>query len=273
LAVPVNEVYNNVHSYSGFPLILATYFFSFQIFCDFAGYSIIAIGSARVMGYDLMHNFNRPFSARSISDFWNRWHISLTTWFRDYVFYSLTLTGKTQSTARLYFTIFFVFLVSGLWHGANWTFVIWGALHGFYLLFAMWTRSWRQRLSKISHLSKYPVLDKIVDILVTYHLVFVAWVFFRANSVGDAFYILTHLFSGFEFNLNAINGFSSSAALLAIFLLGVMELIQWIQSQEKVQNWFYMGPIWVRWPAYYAILFAITTLGVFGGQQFIYFQF
>ncbi|MGZ5286161.1 MAG: MBOAT family O-acyltransferase, partial [Flavisolibacter sp.] len=138
-----DPVFNDPHAYSPMVIVLAAIFFSFQIFCDFSGYSDIALGSARVMGFKLMKNFDRPYQARSISEFWKRWHISLSTWFRDYLY--ISLGGNRVSIPRWYFNLFFVFLVSGFWHGANWTFVIWGALHGFYLVFAIISEKARDR--------------------------------------------------------------------------------------------------------------------------------
>ena len=132
LANIVNIVYETPNAYSGTPLILATVFFAFQIYCDFSGYTDIARGSAQIMGFKLMLNFNRPYNSKSIPEFWRRWHISLSTWFRDYVY--ISLGGNRVSHIRFYFNLMFVFLLSGLWHGANWTFVAWGALHGFYMV-------------------------------------------------------------------------------------------------------------------------------------------
>lgn len=142
LAVFVNQVYDNPQNYEGISMVIATVFFAFQIYCDFSGYSDIAIGSAQVMGFKLMQNFNRPYFSKSISEFWKRWHISLSTWFRDYLY--IPLGGNRVGIPRWYFNLFFTFMVSGLWHGANWTFVIWGALHGTYLIIGILTRNFRE---------------------------------------------------------------------------------------------------------------------------------
>ncbi|OFY92284.1 MAG: alginate O-acetyltransferase, partial [Bacteroidetes bacterium RIFOXYB2_FULL_35_7] len=136
LSLYVNQVYNNPDQYSGFPVLLATYLFAFQIFCDFSGYSDIAIGSAKIMGFKLMDNFNTPYFAKTIKEFWKRWHISLSTWFRDYLY--ISLGGNRVIKWKMQFNLFIVFMISGLWHGANWTFVLWGSLHGFYIISAIW---------------------------------------------------------------------------------------------------------------------------------------
>ena len=192
LAILVNQVYNNADEYEGFPLILATYFFAFQIYCDFSGYSDIAIGAAQVMGFDLMENFRRPYHAKSISEFWKRWHISLSTWFRDYVY--IPLGGNSTVKWRWYFNLFITFLVSGLWHGADWTFVIWGAIHGFYLISAIWTNGIVNKVYNFIGLKKGSNGRKLIDVIWTFHLVLFAWIFFRANSFSDAIYILENFF-------------------------------------------------------------------------------
>ncbi|MGE0267465.1 MAG: MBOAT family protein [Candidatus Omnitrophota bacterium] len=157
-AVLVNQIYNNPHDFKGLPLILATYLFAFQIYCDFSGYSDIAIGSARVMGIRLMKNFDLPYFSQSIAEFWRRWHISLSTWFRDYMY--IPLGGNRLGKIRWYCNLLIIFLVSGLWHGARWTFIIWGALHGLYLVFSLVLQPYRQRLTKMFSLNKHPLIHK-----------------------------------------------------------------------------------------------------------------
>jgi alginate O-acetyltransferase complex protein AlgI len=145
LASLVNEVYSNPTNYTSLPLIITTFFFTIQIYCDFSGYSDIAIGAAKTMGFDLMKNFNRPYAAQTISDFWNRWHISLSSWFKDYLY--IPLGGNRVKIPRLYFNLMIVFIISGFWHGANWTFIIWGTIHGFYLIVALLTKEFREKIS------------------------------------------------------------------------------------------------------------------------------
>src|SRR6266550_979853 len=168
LADYANPVYNSPYNYGGLTFVVATIFFALQIYCDFAGYSHIAIGAAEVMGFKLMRNFNRPYLSRSISEFWSRWHISLSSWFRDYVY--IPLGGNRAAMPRWYYNLFVTFLLSGLWHGANWTFVIWGALNGFYLISSLATRTVRERIASMTGLMRYPPVHAVVRVLVTFAL-------------------------------------------------------------------------------------------------------
>ena len=186
LAIFVNQVYGDPSAYSGSTLLLATYFFAFQIYCDFSGYSDIAIGAARVLGYDLMQNFRLPYLARSFAGFWRRWHISLSTWFRDYLY--VPLGGNRVGIHRWVFNIILVFTVSGLWHGAAWTFVFWGLLHGGFYLAERLIAPHGAKLVHTLRLPGGPV--KLFRILLTFHLVLLAWVFFRAQSMEDAVLIV-----------------------------------------------------------------------------------
>ena len=283
LASFANVVYNDVHSYSGISLVLATVFFAFQIYCDFSGYSDIALGSAKVMGYDLMLNFDRPYFSKSISEFWKRWHISLSTWFRDYLY--ISLGGNRVSAPRRYFNLFFTFLISGLWHGANWTYIIWGALNGFYLIVEM---AWQNSLTSFrkgfkSNFGQFGVNFALV--LVTFGMTCFAWIFFRANTVADAFYIVRHLFEGFsQLPQNLTNApFVKTKILLGKdkyeFILawaGIAFLIftHYLQRKESGRGILNRQNTFVRWTFYFAIVFAILFFGAFNeSQQFIYFQF
>lgn len=281
LAVLVNQVYNNAENYTGIPLLLATYFFAFQIYCDFSGYSDIAIGAAQVMGFKLMDNFNRPYYSKSISEFWKRWHISLSTWFKDYLY--IPLGGNRVVKWRWYMNLFLTFLISGLWHGANWTFVIWGAIHGFYLIFAIWTRNSVKKIYQFLGLQKGTRKRKIVDVFITFHLVLFAWVFFRANSFNDAIYILTNLFplnlNEFISLLNSTGatqttlGLTKSGILLALLSIGFMEIIHLMQRHKNMRSFLSNKPIYIRWSIYSALLIIIISFGEFSLQEFIYFQF
>ncbi len=192
LAEYVNMVYNNATDYGGLQNIIATFFFSFQIYCDFSGYSDIAIGGALIMGYRLMTNFRRPYFATSIRDFWQRWHISLSSWFRDYVY--ISLGGNRVVKWRWYYNLFITFLVSGLWHGAEWTFVIWGALHGLYMVFAIWSAKLREKANGFMGISNNQRLYQFTQIIVTFVLVYFSWIFFRANNTHDALLIIGNTF-------------------------------------------------------------------------------
>ncbi len=279
LAIFVNAVYNHPQSYEGLPLLMATVFFAIQIFCDFSGYSDIAIGAAQTMGFKLMTNFNRPYYAKSIDEFWRRWHISLSTWFKDYFY--IPLGGSRVSDGRWRFNIFMTFMVSGLWHGANWTFVIWGALHGIYIITASLTAKLRKRVLNFTGLLKYPFVIKIANIVWTFILVDFAWIFFRANSVSDAFYVIANCLN-FGGQLESAGAMAASLAgidltplaLVSVFIsVLLMEAVHLTERSGSVRSLFNKKPVWFRWSVYYILLFWIIILGVFGQNQFIYFQF
>nr|WP_303310788.1 MBOAT family O-acyltransferase [Hymenobacter sp. BT730] len=278
LAIFVNQIYDHPQLAQGLPLIVATIFFAIQIYCDFSGYSDIAIGSARVMGFRLMTNFNRPYFARTISEFWKRWHISLSTWFRDYLY--ISVGGNRVSLPRRYFNLFLVFLVSGFWHGANWTFLIWGALHGFYQVFGILTRDFRHKLTSLLHLPAR--LDKGVDVLITCSLVTFAWIFFRASSFADAWYIITHMLEpshaverGVDYyGLSAVKAFyTRSEWVYMIVGVGTLFTVETMQRRFDINEVLVRQPVALRWASYFAIVMAIVFCGAFEKVQFIYFQF
>jgi len=265
LALYVDAVYNNPHQHSGASIIMATIFFSFQIYCDFSAYSDIALGSAKVMGITLMKNFNRPYFARNIQEFWSRWHISLSTWFRDYLY--IPLGGNRVSKVKWYRNIFIVFLISGLWHGANWTYIIWGGLHGVYQVVESIGKA---RLKPIKNEGLRRV-SNFFKIIANFVLVGIAWVFFRANTVNDAFYMIKSMFilkpgKLFLGEPPTIIGY----ALLAVFLLLAIEIGQEYFTGIKVVN--NSRPA-IRYAGYFFLIICILLIGVLNGGQFIYFQF
>lgn len=221
LSIYVAAAYNNQMSHSGLTLFVATLFFSVQIYCDFSGYSDIAIGCAKIMGYDLMENFRRPYLSASVREFWRRWHISLSSWFKDYLY--IPLGGNRVIMWRWHYNIFVVFLLSGLWHGANWTFVIWGALHGFYLIFSLWSKDYREKIAAYINLTQRPVLHRNLKIVTTFSLLIFSWIFFRANSINDAFDIINKILT-FRGPLFMASNLVSSA--FAFCFLMVVELKQ-----------------------------------------------
>lgn len=271
LAVYVDQVYNSPEPYGGGAVALATYFFAFQIYADFSGYSDIAIGSAQVMGYRLMTNFNRPYFADSIGDFWRRWHISLSTWFRDYVY--IPLGGNRTTRRRWVINIMAVFLLSGLWHGANWTFVIWGGLHGLYLLVGEWTAALREKAAQALGLANAHLFRKLVQILITFHLVWLGWVFFRANCVGDAFRHLRAIATAASaWNWGPLH-MKPQDLYAALGVIGFLIVIQVFQRDRRFDRFLYDAPTWIRWSLLYTLLLGILVLGKFTKQEFIYFQF
>lgn len=281
LALMVNQVYNNPSDFEGISLIIATVFFAFQIYCDFSGYSDIAIGAAQVMGFQLMENFRRPYFSKTISEFWGRWHISLSTWFRDYLY--IPLGGNRVLKWRWYYNLFITFLISGLWHGANWTFVVWGALHGMYLVFAIITAKQRNALAQRLGLTDNPALYKWVQVLTVFVLVCFSWIFFRANTIGDAFYIIRNSFAGIGnmskifagADLNHILFMDQGLKVFSVSVISVlvMETVHLFERNGSASRLITSRPAWVRWSFYYAAIIAVLLFGQFGLQEFIYFQF
>ena len=265
LAIYVNTTYNHTGQHSGASLLLATIFFSFQIYCDFSAYSDIAIGTAKVMGFQLMDNFKRPYFAQTMAEFWKRWHISLSTWFKDYVY--IPLGGNRVSASRWYMNLMVVFLLSGLWHGANWTYIIWGVLNGIYLVVEILTKKTQLNFLSIQLPQK---LIRGCKILLVFVLSSFAWIFFRANTVSDALVIIKKIAS-FKGPLFYENPSMLIYSFASIFLLLLVEM-----KQE-----FYTGSFsfmhhksWVVRNVTYAVLIiTILLMGVFDGGQFIYFQF
>ncbi len=282
-----DPVFNHPRDHTPLALLLTAVFFSFQIFCDFSGYSDIALGSARVMGFRLMTNFDKPYQSRDVSEFWKRWHISLSTWFRDYLY--ISLGGNRVSIPRWYFNLFFVFLVSGFWHGANWTFIAWGALHGFYLVFAIFSHKARKRMNEASGITRIPWLYTLFQVLVTYSLVTFAWIFFRANTLKDALYIggkmpsalvalgklvvPGHLSPAYIRNSLGNIPVYQSDLVLSFVLIFFLEMVHLVQRKRSIIAMVKQKPLAVRWGLYYLLLIAIIFFGVYENRQFIYFQF
>ncbi len=267
LAILVNHVYNQPHEYSGLPLILATYCFAYQIYCDFSGYSDIAIGAARVMGINLMKNFNSPYAASSIQDFWHRWHISLSTWFRDYLY--IPLGGSKGSLFLRLRNIVIVFFVSGLWHGANWTFAEWGLLHGLFFIVYMF---WRKNASSAANFLP-KVVQHSLGLFITFNAVCFAWIFFRANSIADAHWIVGHLFPLDNAGKLGDLGLTGGEILVTIVAIMILEFVQFMERNKGGVAYFEKQKLTTRWICYYTLLFIIIVLGEFGGARFIYFQF
>lgn len=285
LSLIVNQVYASPHDYTGIILIIATIAFAFQIYCDFSGYSDIAIGAARVMGIRLTENFNYPYISASIPEFWRRWHMSLYSWFRDYIY--IPLGGNRVSNISRYRNIFIVFTLSGLWHGAQWTYVLWGFLHGLYMVTSAILK---ERIATFRNIFKTQVLSflyHISCIIMTFSLVCVAWVFFRANTLTDACFILMHEFidlgkmllaiatnnslslNKLIFGQGASLGLGSGDFLIVLISLNAMGAYEWLQATRKIT----MFPIIIRYAIYIVFVLAILNLGITKKVPFIYFQF
>jgi alginate O-acetyltransferase complex protein AlgI len=276
LAFVVDHVYNNPQMHNSFSLIIATLFFSYQIFCDYSGYSDMAIGAARIIGFILMTNFNNPYQSKSVHEFWKRWHISLSSWFKDYLY--ISLGGNRVTIPRWYLNLFIVFLISGLWHGANWTFIIWGALHGFYLVFALITKNFREKINKVLHFDRIPLLS----VLTTFVFVTFAWIFFRANNVNTAFFIVEKIFTGLPGIYNKLLnhqsvfeplGLTKVDIVLSVLLIGFLEILNYCQTKWNISKMIHKYPKTLRWSIYYLLAIMILILGVFNQSSFIYFQF
>lgn len=263
LAIYVDAIYNNPEHHSGISSLVATIFFTFQIYCDFSGYSTIAIGAAKVLDIQLMENFRRPYLARSVKEFWSRWHISLSTWFRDYLY--IPLGGNRVKMPTYIRNILIVFMISGIWHGASWTFVIWGLLHGIYQVSEVFLNKY---VYKNKPRSK-PVV--VMNYVVTFALVSLAWVFFRANSVQDAFTIVGNILTMKEGGLfvGFAAGFVYSIVLIIFLLLAEINYEYFANKWSLI----YSGKPMVRTAGYALLIIAMLMIGVFNGGQFIYFQF
>jgi D-alanyl-lipoteichoic acid acyltransferase DltB (MBOAT superfamily) len=266
LSIYVDGIFNNPGIATSGQLIIATLFFSIQIYCDFSGYTDIAIGCSNFMGVNLSQNFNKPYFAVSIQDFWRRWHITLSNWFRDYLY--ISLGGNQVSPWRHMRNIFFVFCVCGLWHGANWTFIVWGAIHGILLIL-------NHMLRAIDKHRTVLLLPRSCRIVFVFCLVSIAWIFFRAPSINVAVDILKGIFLNvpnfYEPLANtAISGFEFGLSIFVIFVLILFEACQGnrslklcVQAKNRV----------FRWGWYYFLMFGLLMFGVFGVNEFIYFQF
>ena len=280
VAIVVDQVYNYYGSYEGVIPILGTVLFAVQIYCDFSGYTTIAIGSAQVLGFHLMENFKQPYLAVSVADFWRRWHISLTSWFRDYIYFPLG--GSRCAKWKRYRNIMVVFLVSGLWHGAAWTYVIWGGLNGLLQIIGDILKPARQKALDAMHVNTKSLGHRLVQMFVTFVLVDLAWVFFRAKDLPSAIHIIRSSFvwnpwllvDGTLYTLGLEQADFWIMVLSILILLGVDILhVKGVSIRDSVLSW----PLPVRWALMYGAIFWILLFGVYGpafdAASFIYFQF
>lgn len=280
LAIYVDAVYNNYEYHSGVSLLVATIFYSFQIYADFSGYTDIAVGSAKVLGFNLTNNFNRPYFANSIKEFWNRWHITLSVWLRDYLFLPLAVSFAGRMKKTKYFgiatekwifmlAVLITFSICGLWHGEGFNFLIWGLLFGVYLTVANWTLFIKKNLRMKLGISKKSILYRVYGILITFILVSFTWIFFRADSVSDSLSIIRRIS-----DLNGplfLDKTTMVYSLIGIILLVYLEIKREIGEKGHLpfkENYWYIEHL-----EYASLIIIILLIGVFDGGQFIYFQF
>lgn len=282
ISILVDTVFNNYRMYGSTELCFAAVAFSIQIYCDFGSYSIIAIGAAKIMGFTLMENFNTPYFALSIKDFWRRWHISLSSWFRDYLY--IPLGGSQKNKFRRVLNKLFVFMVSGLWHGANWSYVAWGSIHGFYQVGSDALNIYKAKLIQRCKIKTECFSWKLLQIIVTYIMVDFAWIFFRADSITDALRFIFRifirptpwiLFNGEIFNLG-LDRVEMNILIFSLLLLFMVDIIRY-KKQMTLDAFLMEQNIWFRWSVVIGLIVMIFVFGEYGptfdAQQFIYFQF
>ncbi len=281
-AIVVDQVYDNYWMYGTIELLLATILFAIQIYCDFSSYSFIAMGTAKIMGFVLMDNFNSPYTAQSIHEFWRRWHISLSTWLRDYLY--IPLGGSRCSKIKKYRNIMITFLVSGIWHGANWNFIIWGGLHGVYQIIEDISESWEKNMIQKYHVKFQSFSYKLGKIIVTFCLVDFAWIFFRSTSIKYSFDFIRRMITCWNpwvlFDQSLYNlGIDQKEVQILIIALVILFLVDIIKDKKNLTLDIFLENqcIWFKWGCIYFLFFFILVYGVYGpsfdANQFIYFQF
>lgn len=285
LALFVNAAYDNPAAQSPGMLVLATILFAFQVYCDFSGYSDIALGSARVMGFRLMQNFNRPYASTSPSEFWNRWHISLSTWLRDYVYTPLCIALRNGGKWGIAASLMITFLISGLWHGASWTYVAWGAIHGTALAVEVFWTKWKRKLAREVPSGALGLLGWMV----TFTIVCFSYVFFRARSIDDALLILGRIWQAhgqiaelvwrpirdaFDGTATTVLGQPIRELWIAVAAVSLLEVVQFWNRDRGIYEFFRRWPSPIRWSLYYGLVFGLIFCGIwFQQRDFIYFQF
>jgi alginate O-acetyltransferase complex protein AlgI len=286
VGVLVAQVFGSPQEYNGVAYMVALFFFAYQVFCDFSGYSDIAIGTARIFGVKLMLNFNRPFYSKTMGEFWHRWHISLSSWFRDYFY--IAIGGSRVSKPRWYFNVYATFLISGLWHGASWNFVFWGSVHGVFIVAEMLTKDLRAWVMRTLGITTRNWLYRIQGVIYCMSVFSFAHLFFRTRDLRDAMYMVMHLFSGIgdflmrmmqgdwvvlRINLRGL-GMTQKEMLIALLAIAVLEAVHFSQRTRPISLRLAEMPVAVRWAVYYGLVGAIIFFGAYNqSAQFIYFQF
>jgi D-alanyl-lipoteichoic acid acyltransferase DltB (MBOAT superfamily) len=264
-----NTIFNDSSHYPGSMLALGALFFAFQIYGDFSGYSDIALGAARLLGFELLQNFKFPYFSRDIAEFWRRWHVSLSSWFRDYLY--VPLGGSREGLWKSIRNTFIIFLVSGFWHGANWTFIVWGGLNALFILPQIISSTNRNNLGIVAQGRLFPTLNDFLKMVLTFSLTTFAWIFFRAENVGHAFSYIHELFSPSLF----VRPELPVAARITLLFVGLFIMVEWLgrKNQFAIQTLAFNYPKWVRWSIYAFILFLIGMFMQTEQTPFIYFQF
>ena len=260
IGIYVDSIYNNYQYMSGVSCLVSSVLYSFQIYGDFAGYSFMALGVGELFGFELINNFKRPYLASSVTEFWHRWHISLSVWLRDYIY--IPLGGSRCSKLRNYWNIFVTFLVSGIWHGANITYIFWGILHGLFQI--------AEKLLGI-HKSESRGVIRFLRVIVTFILVTFAWVFFRMPTLTDGFSFIDRIFTNGDNTMATITPATTLLIIMALCIVGVKDLMD--EYMNKQYSFLHHKWSLVRWSAYVGLLFLILSCGVFDAGQFIYVSF
>ena len=269
LALFADAMFDHPEQYGGLGTLIGVLCFTVQIYCDFSGYSDIAIGCAKIMDIDLMKNFDTPYFSHTVPEFWRRWHISLSTWFRDYVY--IPLGGNRVSKPRWIFNQLFTFTVSGVWHGAGYTYVIWGFLNGLYICISRFVAPVKDKIASVTRLDKAPWLRGAVQIVFTFALTAFSWIFFRANSVADSFLVVSRLFAKTAADYSSVPVLRVYVAIGAVLLLFVAEFLA--NYGKKVVAFYFRMPHAVRVVTYALLVAGIVLFGAYDNKAFIYFQF
>ncbi|MFA6947677.1 MAG: MBOAT family O-acyltransferase [Eubacteriales bacterium] len=268
LAIISDAVFSNVTGFSGMGLVVGILCFTVQIYCDFSGYSDIAIGCARVMDINLMTNFDTPYFSASTPEFWRRWHISLSTWFRDYIY--IPMGGNRVSKPRWVLNQMVTFAVSGIWHGANFTYAVWGLLNGAYIVISRFTKPLREKLKRVTHVGSVPALSQGIGIAVTFCLISFSWIFFRADNFADAFYVISNMFGSYAGDFSKLSELRLHLAYAAPAMLFGIEILM---KQPKIVSWYKNTNTFVRIASYALLTAIIIVFGAYDNKAFIYFQF
>ena len=269
-AFVVNQIFDNYTDYSGSTLLLGAVLFAFQIYGDFSGYSDIAIGSARFFGFKLKQNFAYPYFSRDFGEFWRRWHISLNTWFRDYLY--IPLGGSRGNTLMVIRNVFIVFIISGFWHGAKWNFIVWGCLNACFFLPLLLTKKNRRNVDIVAEGKWFPSVKELFQIGITFGLTVFAWIFFRADNLSIAFTYISNIFSDSLFSLPFVFGVGIEKAFIVLFFILILVVIEWLGRKKEVPIHFKGNKKVIQWIICYLIILVLFLFGE-RQQEFIYFQF